>query len=509
MKRILSFLIIFCVVLSSLVGTGMTYVSASYETSDDGKKVYKFDTNVVVDTKLFDIGKWDLSNGTDSVEFGSMSDDVKNMGMNFKEIVLSAGTLTNIENRNYTLSIRGEINNTSNYGTNYTQGDCGTEGLSVAGMNAIAGAVDSNGDGTLDPASGKVAKYTMYAYSALNDGQPINFNMVRMADDYSTVFTVPASVLYSENSIPHKIDFIFYHQGILNEPVSTATNDNWVEIYIDGLFYAEGNKYCKGITNNTRYVFVSPNITFVPDEKNTVSWKSSKLYICSSPSGKISYTKVDDVENRSTNGTDVTAHSRDEINLHLFQDINFGLDSGTFRNDFVTGVAPIVADSLEVAYTDELGGDRVIKVDSEIYENPSLIWNGEETNVSIVDKEGNVYGAEDSISGTFSDYYIAVNGVYAKVEKLPVSFDVSTKTAVLNIKALPTGTESLQIIVAAFDNNKLSKIKASESFRVGASDITFEIKDNDFPTNAKQYKVFVFESLASAKPLIENIEINR
>lgn len=507
MKKFLSFLIIFSIVFSTLVGSGVTYVSASYVTSDDGKKVYTFDTETGVDTKLFDVGEWYLSNETDSVKLGDISDDVENMGMTFKKIELSAGTLNNIGS-SYTLSIRGEINNTSNYGTSYNQGDCNTELLSVAGMNAVVGAVDSDEDGTVDDSSGKVAKYTMYAYSTLNDGQPINFNMVRMTEDYSIVFTVPASVLYSRNGIPHKIDFIFYHQGELKEPVSTATSANWVEIYIDGLFYAEGNKYFTGITNKTRFVFVSPNITFVPDENNTVSWKNSELYICSSPSGKTSYISVDDVANRSTIGTDVTAHSRDEINLHLFQDIKFGLDSGTFRNDFVTGVAPIVADSLEVAYTDELGGDRVIKVDSEIYENPSLIWNGEETNVSIVDKNGNVFGAEDSISGTFADYYIAVNGVYAKVEESPVSFDISAKTVVLNPEFLPDGTESLQIIVAAFDENKMSKIKVSEPFSVGTSNITFEINDNEFPINAEQYKVFVFESLASGKPLVEHTEIS-
>ena len=509
MKKILSFLLIFCVVFSSLVGTGMTYVSASYATSDDGKKVYTFDTETGGSTKLFDIGEWYLSNGTDSVKFGSMADNVENMGMNFKKIELSAGTLNNIGNSNYTLSIRGEINKTSNYGTSYTQGDCGTEILTVAGMNAVIGAVDSDEDGTVDRASGKVAKYTMYAYSELNDGEPINFNMVRAADNYSTVFTVPANVLYSKNSIPHKIDLIFYHQSGLETPVSsTVISANWVEIYIDGLFYAEGNTSTEEISNTSRFVFVSPNINFVPDENNTVTWKNSKLYICSSPSGKTSYKNVDDVANRNTKGADVTAHSRDEINSHLFQNVYFGSDSGDFRNDFVTGVAPIVANSLEVAYTDELGADRVIKVDNDIYENPSLIWNGEETNVSIVDKNGNVYGAEDSISGTFADYYIAVNGVYAKVEESPVSFDISAKTVVLNPEFLPDGTESLQIIVAAFDNNKLSKIKASESFSVGTSDITFEINDNDFPINAEQYKVFVFESLANGKPLVENIEIN-
>ena len=109
MKKFLSFLIIFSIVFSTLVGSGVTYVSACYVTSDDGKKVYTFDTETGVDTKLFDVGEWYLSNKNDSVKLGDISDNVENMGMTFKKIELSAGTLKNIGNSNYTLSIRGEL----------------------------------------------------------------------------------------------------------------------------------------------------------------------------------------------------------------------------------------------------------------------------------------------------------------------------------------------------------------------------------------------------------------
>jgi len=38
------------------------------------------------------------------------------------------------------------------------------------------------------------------------------------------------------------------------------------------------------------------------------------------------------------------------------------------------------------------------------------------------------------------------------------------------------------------------------------SDITYTIDDETFLTDAAKYKVFVFDSLASAKPLVEALE---
>lgn len=512
-KKTLSMVLVMCMVFTTLIGTMVTDVSATYTSSESGN-VYTFDTSTVVQTKMYNVGDWHLSNGTVSVKLGTVTDDNANMGMNFKKFVFSAGSLSGIADPGYTFSLRGEITNTARYGitekyTQYSQGHAGTEVLSVAGIDAIVGPLDTDGDGTLDRSTGKVAKYTMYAYSGLKDGEPINFNMVRMADDYSAVFTVPANVLYSENGIPHKIDFIFYHQSAVETPVeSGAKTANFAELYIDGLFYAEGNPATTSINNDGRFVFVSPNITFTPNENSVISWKKSELYICSSPSGRTSYKNVSDIANRSTTGTDVTAHERADINSLLFQEVKFSNGYGNMRSGFITGVDSTFAKDLEAAYTSDLGGDRIAKVKESIYNDPASIWNGEETNVSIVDKNGNVYTEGDTISGTFADYYIAVNGVYAKVEEKAVYYEVSSKKAVVNIDAVPAGTESLQVIVAAFDSGKLSKIKVSEPQVVGSANITFEITDGEFPTDAEQYKVFVFDSLTSAKPLVEHSEIS-
>jgi len=120
--------------------------------------------------------------------------------------------------------------------------------------------------------------------------------------------------------------------------------------------------------------------------------------------------------------------------------------------------------------------------------------------------DGEEFVVGSSITGTFADYLISVNGVYTKVELAPVSYDAVTKKATVNVEKLPAGTASLQVVVAAYNSNDtMEAIKVSESYVDFSSNITYKINDT-FPTDADTYKVFVFDSLTSAKPLVEALE---
>ena len=423
------------------------------------------------------------------------------MGMKFKKIVFNGDSLSGATAS--TLSIRGEINRTSQYLENYAQGSCGTEYITVANMNTYIGAVDGISN------SGNVVKYTVYAYSALPDGEPISFNIVRQQTDYGAVLTVPASKLYSENGIPHKIDFIIYHTSSQSAPMTSKSNSaQRMEIWIDGMHYAEDCVAVTAINANTnadRFVFLSPNINLTPDASGVVTWENSELYICSSPSGLSKYKAV------TTDGEYVTVHTRDELQTHVFQKIHYsGTAGGVVAKDFITGVDSALVADIEGIYTTELAsGDRVLEVDKSFYNNPASIWNDDtESSVTLVNKNnGTVYKTGDTVSGTFADYYIAVNGVYTKVELAPVSYDAVTKTATVNVSKLPEGTERLQVVVAAYNSDDTMKaIKVSRAETVGSSNITFAIDDSTFPTDAYKYKVFVFDSLTSAKPLLEALE---
>ncbi len=93
-----------------------------------------------------------------------------------------------------------------------------------------------------------------------------------------------------------------------------------------------------------------------------------------------------------------------------------------------------------------------------------------------------------------------------ETEDAAITYDAATKTATLKAGALAEGT-TLQVVVAAYNaNGKVEKVKVSESYTALTSDITYTIDDETFPTDAAKYKVFVFDSLASAKPLVEALE---
>lgn len=500
MKKIFSALLILCMVFTSL----SVAVSASY-TKTENKNTFTFDGANSSYDKVFNVGDWYLSNGIDSVKLGSITEHTENFGMKFKKLSFEENTLTGATGSS--LSIRGEITKTTNYGTTYTQGDCGTEYTTISNLNTIVGAKDTDGDGNVEAASGKVIKYTVYAYSLLEDGEPLTFNFMRSANEYGIVFTVPASKLYSADGIPHKIELIYYHNGSNISPVSTAAKmaEQNFEIWIDGLLYKHDNVGTNANSQTTHYMFLSPNVKLIPDSNGVVSWKDSELYICSSPDGTQGTFK----NVGTAGGNYFKVYTRDTLHNEFFQTATYGANpTVTARPDFVTGVDSELAERIESVYTTALSsGDRVLEVEPEFYNNPASIWaDSNDSSVTLVNKAGKVFKIGDSVTGTFADYYIAVNGVYTKVELSSIFYDVDTKTATVNVSKLPTGTTNLQIIVAAYNNyGKMDKFMVSETYNDFTSNITYTINDT-FPTDAYKYKVFVFDSITNAKPLLKALE---
>ena len=512
MKKFFSTLLILCMVLTSLsVGVNASYTAPTEDAN--------YNTITFGGTKDigYNVGEFRLSNGTDpAVTLGTIeyNDATKSMGMDFKKLVFEKGSLT--APANSLLSIRCNMSNPTYYGFSTTQTYTSEECFLASTMNTILGAVDTDDDGVIDKNSGNVVKYTVYAYSALPDGEPVYFDIVGDSKDYGADLMVPASKLYSKNGIPHKIDFIFYHKEGVTTPVSSGSkNGNYMEVWVDGLFYAEG--IGEGFTINkpsSRIVFLTTKVDLTPDENGVVEWKDTELYIWTykaQSSGK--YKCLTDANAEAGGGKYLTVHTHDDINNHIFQPLRYGggiYDYG--REGFVTGVDSEFASDLEALYTTAINGDRVVEVDASVYNDPKLIWNdgATESSVSLVKiEDGTVYGVADkaNVTGTFDDYLIAVNGVYTKVELAPVSYNEATKTATVSVSALPAGTTSMQIVVAAYNaDGKMEKIKVSELYTDLTSNITYVIDDTTFPVDANKYKVFVFDSLTSAKPLAEALE---
>lgn len=518
MKKFFSVFLMVCMLLTSLsVG-----VSADY-TVDGTTNTYIFDTPGDL-ARYYNNGEWNLSSdGTNSVKLGDFS-IVENMGMSFKKIVLDdtySGTLT--PTNAATLSIRGEIINEANMGKTYNTKDIG--GAEVITNSVLDAQVAASGTHE----TGKLVKYTIYAYSKSEIGEPltVDFTVPEKSTAYDFYelnldqMEIPASKLYSEDGIPHKIDFILYYDRsstVQANPLLSRRNGFNYVMYIDGLYHSGreiGSSVMKATTNNpsspmkngvhqTAYSWVSPQINISSDGTNPVEWSATEMYICADPAGK---GQLVDLTSTPDAGEYLTLHNYSDIYSTLFQEFVFKTPAaGNLRSGFIEGVDADLASELETLYTTAPGGDRVVTV--EYGTAPASIWTGASSNVKLVKKsDGTVYGVEDkdSVTGTFDEYVISVNGVYTKVEIPPVSYDVATKTAAVRKSALPEGTTALQIVVAAYNSNgAMEKISVSESKTDFSSDsITHTVVDNTFPTDAYKYKVFVFDSLTSAKPLIE------
>lgn len=540
MKKIFSVFLMVCILLTSL----SVCVSADYAL-DGTDHVFTFNTADEVG-KWFRIGDWYLSNGTNEVKLGSFDFEDNNviLGMNFKKIDLDAGTLPN-PGVAATFSIRGDVTTgrasaeaTVDQAT-YSHGFGDSEIFANYIMNNTLAAVDG------EAKTGKVVKYTMYAYSAKETGEPLvvdyavtvtsNADLGIAANSVIDVdqakMKVPASELYSADGIPHKIDFIIYYTSTGTTPFSGTADSSagkvittavYYEIYIDGLYYT-GNKFRTNDTthplNSTktrgdRYSWIAPHIDIVADGTNAVTWADTEMYICTNPA----YASRKALTDTST-GKYLTVHAFNEIDSQLFQTVDFGDFSDestrTLRSGFVTGVDSDLAAALEASYT---SGSQTVEVSEDIYNDPASIWGtNASSNVSLVKiSSGDVYGVEDaaSVEGNFANYLISVNGVYVKVEKeetevpadTAITYDAATKTATLNVATLPAGTTKLQIVVAAYNaDGKVLNVKASDSKTDLISNITYTI-DGNFPTDASKYKVFVFDSLTSAKPIIEALE---
>ena len=498
-----------CMVLTSLtVSVSATYTKPS---TTANYNLFTFDglETESKEGKGYNVGEFRLSNadGTDVQVLGTTTDNVSHMGMSFKKFEFKAGTLTGAADS--TLRIIGNVHQSSKYTFSYTQGHPGVECFTVARMDTILAPKDENGDGTIERNTGDVVKYTLWAYSALPDGDPINFNIIRNINDYGAVLTVPASKLYSENGIPHKIDFVFYHTSGVAKPMSTKSSSaQRMELWIDGLHYTEGCVATTADSDTSRYVTMIPHVEFTPDADGVVTWKDSELYICAP---KVNSTgKAVSLTDTAKGGTYTTVHTRANLHSEFFQDVLYSKETdGALHTGFVTGVDASIAEDIEKAYTTELEmGDKTVKVASSFYNAPASIWgDNTESNVSLVKiSDGTVYTVADatSVEGTFEDYVISINNVYSRVEIAPVLYNVASMTAIVSANTLPETATSLQVVVVAYNaNGYMEKIKVSEAYTDLTSDITYTIDDATFPTDADSYKVFVFDSLTSAKPLVE------
>lgn len=446
--------------------------------------------------KGFDVGNWNLSDGTVKVNLGSTSDNAVNAGMAFKKIQLNAGTLSGIAKDAAPVQLRTEVYNDvegSDYlstDLTYTETDMAQQGFSVKEYNEkvvlISGKVGQHSDGD------GVALYTMYAYSKKSTGEPLKVNMTANGkDDANHTLDLPASILYSENGVPHKIDIVIYDRAQSNS--FNGKGFYRYKVYIDGLLYTCLHGASTGIATDSDTVSPTLSLKLTPAD-GTLSWIDTEWYVWA-PS-----------KNLSTNYARYS--TKGDITDFIFEStVNWESSytkSGTIKEDVVNGVTADVDGKLNAVLLSKTV-DNVIELAESIYNNPVAIFDGTATNVKLIDKVTGVeYTSANIGNKTFDDMYICVDGVYVLVESVPdadLTFDKGTKLAKVRANLLSAGT-TCRIIVGAYNNDKLADIKVSDELTATANTaVTYTA--TGIEEGAEEYKIFVFDSLRTIKPLVE------
>lgn len=496
MKKIISMLIVLCMICTVLMGTMVVNVSASYSkvTNADSTltHTHTFDATV---TKGFDVGEWYLSNGTDSVKLGETADNVSNAGMTFKKIQFDAGELTGIAADAVGLQFRTEVGS-ANYlsiDATYSAEDLGQQSLSVSGLN------QATKGSTSDLDTERVAIFTLYAYSKTTNGEPLVLCMTANGrDSTSHTVAIPAAKLYSEGA-PHKIDVIAYKRA--GTGVLSGNGTLRAKVYIDGFIYDGWSGAHKWSLATTAKVTETMSVRLTPSE-GTLSWNDTEWYVFTPVQG------VDDYIASSTNITKGTASN------YIFESTVDWVNTGTAGTAKTDVVDDGVNADVEALINNALLTDRCneIKLSASYYQNPDMIYDNDEStvsNVKIVEKStGTVYDEENlpPENFTFDNAYLCVEGVYLNVKATYIEYNAEEKTATVSANALPEGT-TCQIIVASYDDDCMKSIKVSEiKTATAGAEISYKAEGL---LEGSIYKVFVFDSITNSIPLLESIVIEQ
>lgn len=405
--------------------------------------------------------------------------------------------------------------------------------------NVITGKTDDAGNKTY----GKVRHLTMYAYTTSKTGLAFTYGFTSDTDNggatkdgASTYFggaqTMSYANLYSENGIPHKIDFFMYSDSVdgtilknangntNNTSFTDIANDDenvYIVVYVDGLYH-------KTITVTEAYIAgMASGYRTWQGAGMRLMWYQNYSLGSKNTDKKISIASEDQDAFIEIPGSWVTIE-RDAVSDNAFQAFDYadGTKSSYFE-DSVNGVVDYVDAELEdVLKTSGLGEDRIITLTESMYTNPAKIWSSEAetSNVSLVKISSGdeitleEYKADNNIiSGSFADYYMVINGVYVKAvmgsgTDITIDYGKNSKTVTIDYInwAQLSNNVSFEAIVVACDSNglvdKVDVIPGTINMEEGIGKI--ELNSDIMPSDeAVSYKVFMFDSLKSAKPMAE------
>ena len=495
MKKIMSMLLVICMVCTALIGTMAVDVNASYDFTNEDSTITHTHTFDATATKGFDVGTWYLSNGDVSVKLGETADNVSNAGMTFKKIQFDAGELTGITGT-AGLQFRTEVGSdhylSIDSDPTYSADDIGQQGLSVSALNTSTKYTSET--------TNRAAIYTLYAYSKTTTGEPLVLNLnAGGRDSTSHKVSISAEDLYSQGGAPHKIDIVLYRNKGAGGAFSGA---GYVlgKVYVDGLFFTGFKGKHDWSLSTEAKVTETMSVRLTPAD-GSLSWGETEWYV---------FTPVQGVDDYVASSSNI---SRNTTTNYIFEStVNWDSQgtAGTPKTDVVddgvnTDVEALINNALLTDKCNE------ITIPGGYYKNPALIYDNDEntvSNVKIVEKAtGTVYNEENlpPEGFTFDDAYLCVEGVYLNVKAKYIEYNKEEKKATVLADVLPEGT-TCQIIVASYnDDDSLKSIKVSEQ-KTATAGAAISYKADGLLEGTK-YRVFVFDSITTAVPLIDSLVV--
>lgn len=486
MKKIISVVLSLAMVLSVFVST-LVYAANTndldFDTDTDTYTYKMGSTNgyignsktYVGKARLFGFGKWNISaTETGTTELGTIS-KISKFGKTYAMYDFNEVTIkdSDISTGNY---IRFKTNGYEAYDSTY-----GRLGVANAMMNTVTNETYTSYFKNCD----KMYKYTFYAYSNSQDTEHNLMNVNVTTGETVGVEITPAQ-LYSENEVPHKVDFVLHKSG----SVLYAT------VYIDGAIVVGGRSSSK---MTDAFTFTN----YLASVKNT----SSDGYYAPAIEWVVEYIGTEiGVNPTNSDKVNVQSITREELNKELFIVPTAGTTTAyTARtDDIITGVYDDVDAALVETLISTTLGDKKIVIPAK-YTTVGSLFDGSETNVKAIKTDGSAAASTDLVENVM----LMVNGVYVDVEREPL-----VKGLTVNSDGLATltydGTSGLFIVAAYDDSGRMINVNSVDISKESAEEIDsmyiYTLRSS-LTSGVKKYKAFLLDGFVNCIPMLNSAEI--
>lgn len=534
MKKFLSMLLVLCMVVTTLMGVMVVDVSAAtsikldeatrtFTVTLDDKNVNSSSTGTYVlkpQTPVGDQTTYPLGTVNTETLYGNWGYKLNLNSMTYKD-----AAATSTVNARY-LRLRADVKEP-------TSGDLNSKKTNFNLGAEIANSLTATEFNTaLGNSNKKVLHYSFYAYSSEGaQDYTVQFN----CDGSNMISNVlKATDLLSEDGIPHKVDIYVWSSSKDDIIISNDSTARKAKEYLYMMTLVDGS--IKSATGNSANEY----------SENSSGKENTNSGLIKDPTAEKSVIKVNlfMLFNPIKNTVATTGYTfkggewfvsagdtlefltREEADDELFGTFEW---KNSFANTtftaksagFITGMDTKVASDLETSLTSTTAGTKKLSLYTAYYTKPSnLFTDYASSNVKIVNKDGEELDA-DAVSAltTLDNYLLEINGVYVvpvemkegTTELYSLDYDTATNTATVKYVECKDTPMSFVIVVSATDDKGrtiATKVSAENSISGNSDSIgtktfspTFEGLDTK---KVKTYKLFVFDSLTSAKPMMVN-----